>query len=224
MAEYILGMTFGGLALLIGAIFLIIYEVKNRSFRKMIQRIGQRAEDQINGDIKLWAKQTKNSFIPSNVYSYDNNKVFEVDSILVTDRALIVIEIKSINGGIKGDANRTNWSKILGNQHFEIGNPIIQNERHIEHIIKMTRIKVPTISLIVYSDRAEYIEVENKPSHVMVIRHARLFETLDTINEALPVRLDTDKKQTIVNAIKAYRANDRKSLSLHKNITQKGHK
>ena len=224
MVMYILGMSIGGIVLLIGAVFLILYIVKNSSYKRMIRRIGQKAEDQINGDIKLWAKQTKNLFIPSNLYSYDNNKVFEVDSVLVTDKALIVVEIKSINGGIKGDANQTHWTKVLGDQSFEIGNPIAQNERHIEHIIKMTRIKVPTISLIVYSDRAEFIDVTNKPGHVMVIRHAKLFETLDAISDALPVRLDIDKKQAIVNAIKAYRANDNKSVNLHKSITQKGRK
>jgi len=39
------------------------------------------------------------------VYKYNENKVFEVDSILVTKEVIIVVEIKSINGGIKGDAN-----------------------------------------------------------------------------------------------------------------------
>lgn len=223
MTAYIIGITFGAIALLIGTVFLVIYIVKNHSFKKKIKIIGQTAENQINSDLKVWARHTKNLFIPNNLYSYGKNMVFEVDSILVTNKALIVIEIKSINGGIRGKAEDAKWTKVLGEVAHNISNPIIQNERHIEHIIKMTNIKVPTISLIVYSDRAEFIDVKNSPGHVVVIRHAKLFETLDSILDSLPEKLNQDKMQAIVNAIKAHRANDRSSIQLHKNITQKGH-
>lgn len=222
MIAYIIGITFGSLALLVGLVILIIYEIKNRSFKNTIKRIGQTAEDQINGDLKVWARHTKNLFIPNNLYSYNKNMVFEVDSILVTSKALIVIEIKSINGGVRGKAEDQKWTKVLGEVTHEITNPIIQNEKHIEHLIKMTNIKVPTISLIVYSDRAEFLDVKNTPGHVVVIRHAKLFETLDTIMDSLPEKLNSDKMQAIVNSIKAHRATDKPSIKLHKDITQKG--
>lgn len=223
MTAYIIGITFGALALLVGTVFLVIYEIKNQSFKKMVKRIGQTAEDQINGDLKVWARHTKNLFIPNNLYSYGENKVFEVDSILVTSKALIVVEIKSINGGIRGKATDHKWSKVLGEVTHDISNPIIQNERHIEHLIKMTSIKVPTISLIVYSDRAEFIDVKDAPGHVLVIRHAKLFETLDEIMDSLPVKMNIDKMQAIVNSIKNHRATSRSAIKLHKNITEKGH-
>jgi hypothetical protein len=36
------------------------------------------------------------------MFKYDKNKIFEVDGILITARALIVIEVKNINGIIEG--------------------------------------------------------------------------------------------------------------------------
>lgn len=222
MAWYYVGMAIGSLTILTGLAFLIYFSIKNREFKKMLKMIGQKAEDQINGDIKVWAKKTKNHFIPAGLYAYNENKVFEVDSIIVTSRALIVVEIKSIKGGIRGDAKSQYWEKVLGEQAHQISNPIIQNDKHIEHIVEMTKIKVPTISLVVYSNRTSFIDVSNVPSHAVVIRHATLFDVLDKIEASLPEKLNDYDKKMVVGKIKAFKTNKRADVQLHKNITEKG--
>lgn len=222
MAGYITGMTIGSFVLLIGLYFLISYLWKKRSHYKNIKEIGRSAELKINGDLYTWSRQTKNLFLDSSYFLYKQNKVFEVDSILLTDRALYVIEIKSIKGIIKGDAQKSSWIKKLGEQEFPITNPIVQNDRHIEHILKMTNTKIPTISLIIYSNRADYLNVTNIPSYVALIKHSQLFDTLDSIERSLPPKFNSHEKQLIMNKIKSFKTSKRKDINLHKKITRQG--
>lgn len=222
MTKYIVGMIVGGIVITIGIGFWIWYAVKNHNFKKSIQRIGQSAEEQINADIKVWAKKTKNKFLPASLYAYDENKVFEVDSILLTDKALIIVEIKSIKGEIIGNSIDQYWIKKLGEEKYKITNPITQNDKHIEHIVRMTDIKIPTISLIIFSDRAKSLKITGTPTYAAVIRHSELFETLDEINIELPKKLSDDDMNQVISSIKKYRANDKKNIALHKRITRGG--
>lgn len=225
MNLFLVGIFIGTIVVLTGLGFWIAFFIKNKSMNKMIKKIGETAEISINRDIKVWAKYTNNKFIPSSLFKYDENKVFEVDSILITDKALIVIEIKSIKGGIEGISSEIKWEKVLGDNRHYITNPVIQNDKHIEHIIKMTKIKVPTISLIIYSNRAKYLEIKNIPSHVVIIRQADLFDTLDEINSSLPSVVNEDAIKSIFKNIKLFKTIKKDNINLHKKITnQKGRK
>lgn len=204
MTGYIVGMSFGSIAIAIALVFLAIHLWRKRSSEKLIRQIGRTSEEMINKDIKSWAQITKNRFIGSTLFKYGEEKFFEVDSILITSKALIVIEIKSIKGGISGDANAETWVKTLGPNQFPLTNPIKQNDRHIDHIEKMIKIKAPTISLVIYSNRALSLDIKNTPSHVAVIRHSELFDTLDSINNTLPEKISDEEIKLIEKSIKKY--------------------
>lgn len=219
MTKYIIGLTIGGLAMLVLLIWALISLFNQRKVSKKIKEIGLKEEVKINNDIRVWASHNKNKFIPASIYSYDENKVFEVDSILITDKAMIVVEIKSLTGGVKGSVNDPRWTKVLGEKRFETTNPISQNQKHIEHIQKMTGLKVPTISLIVYSAKTSFVTCDDAPKHVVLIRHPELFKTLDEINNSLNVSLTVDEMKVLEKKIKLFRTNKKKDLELHKRIT-----
>lgn len=216
---FIIGVTFGTIATAAAIGVLIYFYIKKRSLKKLIKDIGQKAEDKINRDLKIWAKHTNNKFIGASLYSYNENKVFEVDSIIVTSQALIVIEIKSINGGIKGDATQDKWTKVLGEKRHEISNPVKQNKKHIDHILKMLKTKLPVISLIIFSNKAKFIDVSNTESHVIITKHADVYDVLDNITASLPVALSDNDVKSITQKIKTFRTTTRKDVDLHKTIT-----
>ena len=219
MAGYILGITIGTITIFFGLVLLFMWLFNKRSTNKLIKKIGTAAEVKINADLKIWAKHTNNRFIPNSIYSYGENKVFEVDSILITSKALIVIEVKSIKGGIEGDALNPTWNKVLGTVRHDITNPVTQNDKHIDHIVKMTQLKIPTVSLIIYSNRAQYIKVENIPSHTVVTKHSELFDVLDEINISLEQVLNEDEVKDIWTNIKSFRTTKSKDVKLHRRIT-----
>lgn len=222
MWKFYIGMALGSIVIVIFLVLSIVYFARINKHNNKIRNIGRAAEIKINDDIKVWAKHTGNLFIPNTIFSYGQNKIFEVDSVLITSKALIVIEIKSIKGDIDGDASSLEWNKRLGTEVFKIGNPIIQNEKHIDHIVRMTAVKVPTISLIIFSNRANSLRVENIPSHALVIRHGELFDTLDEINNSLPEALNDYEKKSIMSILKKNQAKKAKDKLLHKRITRKG--
>ena len=217
---FVIGTTLGSIFIAIIFVIFLYFSFKKKSLNKLIKKIGSKTEDKVNNDLKIWSKHTGNKFIGSSIFHYDKNKVFENDSILITKEAIIVVEIKSINGGIKGDANDDSWTKILGEKYFKITNSIAQNEKHINHIIKMIDLKVPMISLIIYSNKTKFIDIKNIPDHVLIIRHADLFETLDKISINLTQKLSDDNIKIIFNKIKSFIAK-RKGVNLHKKITTK---
>lgn len=215
-------MALGSIVIVFFLALAIVHFVRDNKHKNKIRDIGRSAEIKINDDIKVWAKHTGNLFMPSTLFSYGQNKVFEVDSILVTSKALIVVEIKSIKGDIEGEANSLEWDKKLGEDTFKIRNPIIQNEKHIDHIVRMTAVKVPTISLIIFSNRANSLKASNIPAHALVIRHAELFDTLDEIEKTLPESLNDYEKESIITILKKNQAKKMKDKLLHKRITRKG--
>lgn len=219
MTGYILGMTLGSMLLIVCFIFISrkLYDLKTKS--NLIKRIGMKAEKIINKDIKEWARLTQNKFIDSNFYKY-NNKIFEVNSILITDKALIVIVIKSIKGHISGDAKKDSWTKIFGDKSFPILNSIKQNDKHIAHITEMLQMNVPTISLIIYSNNTDYIDILNKPNYAIITKHNKLFEVLDKINSSLPIRISNQNKKIIYNEIKHFKTNKLKDKKLYKSFFQ----
>ncbi|WKX02317.1 nuclease-related domain-containing protein [Candidatus Mycoplasma mahonii] len=216
---FIFGATIGGIILTIFvALFLFLYSKQN-SLRKDIKKIGTSAEKKINNDLKIWAKHTNNKFIDASLYKYDENKVVEIDSIIISSEAMIVVEIKSINGGIRGGIDDHKWTKVLGDNTFKIGNPVTQNQKHIDHIMKMTKNKVPVISLIIFSNRTNFIDVKDIPSHVVIVKHAHVFDVLDKIKESLKLAIDPNKMKQLYSDIKSFQTTKSKDINLHKKIT-----
>jgi len=220
MIGYIAGTIIGSFVLLVVLVFIIHFNLKKRYKNKLIKKIGAKAEVKVNSDIKVWTKQTKNLFIDAALYKYNKNILFEVDSIIITSKAMIVVEIKSINGSVSGDCSSPIWKKTIGSNTYKITNAQLQNQKHIEHVVKMLNIKVPIVSLIIFSNRTLELNISNLPSHAVVIRHVDLFETLDEINRSLPFSIQEKemkylRSQLISKQTKA-RGDVKKHLSFFK--------
>ncbi len=209
--------------------------VKNRVYNKLIKRVGVIAEQAINSDISLWARYTRNKFIPSSLFRYQQNNesnqkngenyqtnFFEVDSLVLTDRALIVVEIKSIKGGIRGSAKDQMWTKIADKSTFSIKNAVLENDQHIKHIRSMLSERIPMISLIVFSNKATFIDLTDLPSHVVVTKHTDIFNTLDEINHSLEPTIDKETKRKIIRKLKAHITNKSRDWIMHEQIMIKG--
>lgn len=234
-AGYIVGMIIGTILIAICLCFLMYIFIKNRVYRKLIKRVGIIAEQAINSDISLWARHTRNKFIPASLfrYQFDNNKnpndetfinnaFFEVDSLILTDRALIVVEIKSIKGGIRGSANDKMWTKVSDKSTFAIKNAVLENDEHIKHIRAMLSERIPMISLIIFSNKATFIDLTDLPSHVVVTKHTDIFNTLDEINQSLEPVIDKEMKRKILRKLKGHITNKSRDRIMHEQIMIKG--
>ena len=221
---YSVGIGIGSSIMVICLSLYLFFYYKNYKLKKHIQKIGEDAEQKINEDIAAWTKYNKMKFLKSSTYKYDGNQLFEVDSIVVTDKAIIVVEIKSIKGDVVGDAKEKIWKKIsLNNGEFDIKNPIKQNDKHIKHILKLLKIQVPIISLIIFSDETNNMTLKNTPSHALVIKHKNLYNKLNEVNEVLKPAINSEERKFIYKKLLNSQTLNSKDLKKHLSIATKGY-
>lgn len=196
--KYLIGISIS-LFLMISLIILFSYFIlkKKKSKESYTDKLGKDAELKVNNIIQNWADKNNAHYIPSSMFKYDKNKIFEVDGILITARALIIVEVKNINGIIEGKGLEKTWFKVMGSKRHEINNPIIQNDKHIEHILAITKLKVPMLSLIVFDTRTEELRCKAIPSHVLVIKVEDIEISLNAINDQLMPKINMGEIQKI---------------------------
>lgn len=216
MTGYIIGVTIS-LVIIFGlfGLWLFFWIKKNAKETKLAKK-GKVTEDAVNQKLSLWANINDSLYLGSTMFKYHNNKIFEVDGILLTTRALICVEVKNINGTkISGQGNEKEWVKEIGNNRHMIKSPILQNDKHIDHIVKMTDIKMPIISLIIFdSNSCKELDIQNVPQHVIVILSNQLDETLQAINAALIPKISKGEIENMYTKLIEHRTIDKKDEEL----------
>ncbi|MGL5617956.1 MAG: nuclease-related domain-containing protein [Metamycoplasmataceae bacterium] len=200
--KYLIGISISlFLLLVLIVISLIIFLKKKKTKESYTDKLGKEAEIKVNNIIQRWAYKNKAHYIPSSMFKYDKNKIFEVDGILITPRALIIIEVKNISGIIEGKGVEKTWFKVMGTKRHPINNPIVQNDKHIEHVLAITKLKVPMLSLIIFDSRTEKLRMTDIPSHVLVIKVEDIESSLDLINDQLMPKINMGEIQKIYYAL-----------------------
>ncbi|WP_215778159.1 nuclease-related domain-containing protein [Mesomycoplasma hyorhinis] len=124
------------------------------------QNKGKEYEKQVNDKLLQWAIDNQSFFINSSILK-QGDLLFEVDSILITRKAVIVVEIKSLNSFIKGDFYSNYWTKTSFNHQHKIYSPIVQNKMHIIKLQKFLNMPVPFFSLVIFSSKTKSLEISN---------------------------------------------------------------
>lgn len=216
MAGYIIGVSISTLIILsIFGLWIYYWIKKNKKDNELVKK-GKMTEKLVNEKLSLWANINDSLHIPSTMFKYDKNKIFEVDSILLTTRALICIEVKNINANkIYGAGNEKEWVKVVGPNKFMIKSPIMQNDKHIDHIVKMTNIKMPIVSLIIFDSLScKELEIKDIPSHVLVIRSNELDSTLEGISASLIPKISKNEIERMYEKLVEHQTMDKKDQDL----------
>ena len=139
-------------------------------------RIGEQIiVNNINSNIDIYKK------IIRNVILYEENKSTEVDIILITCVGIFVIESKNFNGYIFGNYKDKKWTQILTkNNHNIFDNPILQNQYHIEFIMKNLNLDISYFrSYVVFGDNTKLQDITLDGSdNVKVINNKDLIENI----------------------------------------------
>ncbi len=216
MTNYIIGIVVSLIFITSALIAWIVIWIKKNLNNNKLAKKGKITEQAVNDKLSLWANVNNSLYIPSSMFKYDENKIFEIDGILLTTRALICVEVKNINATkIHGVGNEKEWVKELGQNKHMIKSPILQNDKHIDHIIKMTNIKMPIISLIIFdSSSCKELEIENIPSHVLVIRSNEIDTTLESIISALIPKISKGEIEKMYSKLIEHQTNSKKDKEL----------
>lgn len=200
---FIIGLSIASTILLCIFSLFLFFWIRSKKRQNILRKKGKTTEDFVNQNVQFWAYKNKGMFIPGTMFKYHGNKIFEVDGILITQRALIAIEVKNINAQkIFGKGLEKKWFKQLGNDIFPIKSPILQNDKHLDHIVKMTEMKVPMISLIIFdANSVANLEITDIPSHALVIKSNDISSTLDGINSLLLPKITSNEVQSLFSKL-----------------------
>ena len=107
----------------------------------------------------------------------------QIDIVVLTEKGVIVIEVKDFSGWIFGFGNNEKWSHILGKMKYPFYNPIFQNEGHIRSL-KNQLVQygnIPFYSLIIFYGKCELKKVSDIPIDTMIIKSSSSIKTFNTI-------------------------------------------
>ena len=149
------------------------------------------------------AKLLFNAYIPK------KEGTTEIDVLMISSYGLFVFESKNYSGWIFGNSRSQQWTQTLRTgrysshkEHFY--NPIKQNSTHIYYLKKLLPRDIPTQSIIVFSDRCEFMDVDTEDADADVIYLSQVTHPVRYAYERQPVQLTPDEIQDIYDIIYPY--------------------
>ncbi|MBZ4203637.1 nuclease-related domain-containing protein [Mycoplasma tauri] len=152
MYGLVIAIVFTTILLFFALFFYFWFYFKN----KKRNTIGLKFEDQTKNQLITFAKNNNYKFLNGGLFKYSSNHFFEMDAILVGDKAVFIVEIKYLNGHIYGESFSDNLTLKNNRKEIKIKNPLIQNFRHIQHFYKMCNFNVPVFSLLIFPNETTY--------------------------------------------------------------------
>jgi hypothetical protein len=118
------------------------------------------------------------------------NEYSEIDMVFFHQTGLYVLELKNYSGFVYGELNKEKWTvgykKDEKRSSYEFLNPILQNQKHIEDLEKLTKFKY--INHVIFSNKTEidsYIDnVSNLNTFIDMISKQETIYNLDELKEA----------------------------------------
>ncbi len=168
----------------------------------------------------------------------DEKSSSQIDHILLTQKALYVIETKNYNGYIFGNESSQEWTmtvKHVNNYRSKSGkkyqrtniskhrfyNPIKQNQTHIRKIQNLTSINIPIYNIVVFGRKAIIKDVEHS-SNNYVVHENELKKTIYHLDETLNLDISLDVQIDTLDQLIYNNITDRKLKKLHvKRIKEK---
>lgn len=149
--------------------------------------------------------------ILSNVYLQKNaaGETTEIDVLMIRSSGIYVLESKNYSGWIFGSTRDHKWTQTLPGKgkrrKNSFLNPIHQNNLHIrcliEHLARYQCLNIPIYSIIVFSDRCTFKNVNVQDSNVPVIKRKNLRNIMQQIHNTQNIAYLTPEQIEVIYQI-----------------------
>ncbi|AIA29298.1 hypothetical protein MCFN_00665 [Mycoplasmopsis californica] len=173
-----LGICFMAIILIVTISLGIWLYVKDK--RKNTQ--GFQFEEIVGRTLSDYAKRSNYKYIKGHKFAYAANQQFEIDGLLYTDKFVIIVEVKYLQGSITGDVNDKNIKIYNGKRVKKFYNPLVQNLKHIHHFRKMCDAKIPLFSMLMLPKNTQ-VNFSGKADWSIIATEDNYEEILDSIYE-----------------------------------------
>ncbi len=192
-------------------IILFIFIVFKPS-KKADKFTGARGEKQIN-DVLRFLANLLGGMEFHDIMLWNNSITSQIDNILLTRKALYVIESKDYSGWIFGTDYQEYWKQTFAHyksrrtgqtvSKFSFYNPIKQNIVHIRVLKKsiLSLKNIPIYNIIVFGAEAELKEINNKTPNTVVTEIYNLNNLILNIDNSIIKEIDIEDQAEIVDEI-----------------------
>lgn len=172
----------------------------------------------------------------------DNRSSSQIDNMLLTNKALYVIEVKNYKGHIFGTEEQVNWTvtvKHVNKKRSKSGkvykktniskhqfyNPLKQNKTHINKIKNLTDIHdyLPVLNIVVFGKNATIRNVKHSPS-TYVLHQSEIKRFIDKKEKEFVKTIKTDLLTDITDKLFDINIIDRKRRKKHVADLKRKHK
>lgn len=220
MTWIIIGMTIGITVILLITFNLSYFFWSNRNGLNSVYKKSSRSLKNFSTAliiIKRWAKINNYIFFSSTLFKYGaKNKLFGIDAIVLTNFGIVVVKIKTINGDISGSVNKNYLIKQTSGKKNKVINFVKKNDDAISNFIKMTKLKVPIVSLVVFFNDNYKLKIIHKPNHAIITKNNELIDILSKMNNSITHTLSHKKMKQIKKVINLYKTSSKKDKILYK--------
>lgn len=168
---------------------------------------------------KILNNQPEYKKVLINLYIPNDNHTSEIDSILINQHGIFVIESKGYSGWIFGNEKDRNWTQVIYRNKNKFYNPILQNRGHILTLKNILNIDDNSIfrSYIVFSERCTLKKIKVFKPNVKVIKRNQLNDTLDKDYELYGKVLKNKEIKNISDKLMQYMFVDENTKKEHIN-------
>lgn len=204
-----------------------IHEINDQLLKRLAGYKGEKAVDyHINGVLE------KEIYILNDLRLKDSGKYFQIDSLIMSDSYMILLEIKNIKGSIYFDTNFHQLIRSLDGVETAFQDPITQSLRHKEQmerwLNKHSVTNIPVIPLVVISSSNTLIRTTTKnPHYDMIVNSLFLPTKLQKIHQSYKqTNLSVKETKKLIGLIKKGHTEEQNSmidsLSIDKEDVLKG--
>lgn len=163
----------------------------------------------------------------------DHRSSSQIDNVLLTSKALYVIEVKNYGGYIFGNEENQYWTQTIKHVNtkksrsgkiykktsiskHKFYNPLKQNKTHINKIKSLTDIDdyVPIINIVVFGNRA-YLRDVTHSNETYVVNVSQLHKLIKRLETEIEEEISNDNMIYIVEQLFEHNIEDKKRRKEH---------
>lgn len=161
----------------------------------------------------------------------DDRSTSQIDNLLLTQKALYVVEVKNYNGHIYGNQVNHNWTmtvKHINTKRSRSGkkyrkthiskhtfyNPLRQNKTHINKIKKIIPSDIPIVNIVVFGNKAVLKDVIHNKD-VYVVNTKRLTKLIAQLENEFRVSYNLINQVEIIDTFYSFNITDKKERKAH---------
>ncbi|MBN3490966.1 NERD domain-containing protein [Acholeplasma equirhinis] len=193
---------------------------------------GRRLEKKIHKNLKKCAEKFGGIELHDFMFE-DQYSSSQIDNMLITSKAIYVIEAKNYNGHIFGSEQNENWTMTVKHENVKRGrngrkytktliskhqfyNPIKQNQTHINKIIRKFEPNLPVFNIITFGSRAVLRDITfENGKQTFVINLNKLTSLIKELEKVLEFNLSLEELTELVDSFYLENITDKLARKQH---------